>query len=157
MSTTSLEIETSSTQESLALGKKLGAYLKAGDCIALSGDLGSGKTVISKGIAEGLDCQDEVVSPTFNLLLEYKARIPIRHLDAYFAEKQEHFLEEALEEVFSPDGISLIEWAERIQSLLPPQRLEIQIRSLGEERRRFLITGQGKRGQELMELLRQKK
>lgn len=112
--------------------------------MALYGDLGAGKTLFTRGLALGLESPDSVMSPTFNLMLEYRGRIKLRHLDAYFAEREKALLDEACAEVFGPDGAAVVEWAEKVAEYLPPQRLEIRFEHEGPASRRLKISGLGK-------------
>lgn len=143
------EIEADSSEATGLAGKLLGSLLAPGDCLALTGELGAGKTHLTKGIASGLGVAARVVSPSFNLLLEYPGRIPLRHLDAYFASREAALLDEACGEVFGGDGVAVVEWAERIEPYLPADRLQIRLVILGEQRRRFRIVGLGERGNAL--------
>jgi len=150
MNTAGAELQTRSPEESLELGRAIGRLLRPGDCVALFGELGSGKTLIVKGLAQGLGSEDPVVSPTFNLMLEYRGRVPIRHLDAYFASREIAFLDEACGEVFDREGVAVVEWAERILEYLPPERLEVRLEFLGPQARRIRLSGLSPRGEELL-------
>lgn len=153
MSTAGARLRTRSSEESLRLGRALGRLLVSGDCVALFGELGSGKTLLVKGMAEGLGSEDLAVSPTFNLMLEYRGRVPLRHLDAYFAAREIAFLDEACGEVFGGGGIAVVEWPERVLEYLPSERLEIRIEFLGPHSRSFRLTGEGERGRRLAQEL----
>jgi tRNA threonylcarbamoyladenosine biosynthesis protein TsaE len=103
-----------SPAETIALGESWGRDAKSGLIIALSGDLGAGKTQLTKGIARGLGITDRVHSPTFALLNEYHGgRLPLFHLDLYRLETPDQIIAAGLEEYFHPAGVSVIEWAER--------------------------------------------
>jgi tRNA threonylcarbamoyladenosine biosynthesis protein TsaE len=103
-----------SPAETIALGESWGRDAKSGLVIALSGDLGAGKTQLTKGIARGLGITDRVHSPTFALLNEYHGgRLPLFHLDLYRLETPDQIIGAGLEEYFHPAGVSVIEWAER--------------------------------------------
>ena len=103
-----------SSAETLALGENWGRDARSGLVIALSGDLGAGKTQLTKGIARGLGITDRVHSPTFALLNEYHGgRLPLFHLDLYRLETPDQIIAAGLEEYFHPTGVSVIEWAER--------------------------------------------
>ncbi len=144
---------THSAEETKDLGRRLGAQLQPGDCIALYGELGAGKTVFVKGLAEGAGSLEKVVSPTFLHLLEYSAAVPIYHLDAYFQEREIAFLEEAASEIFSGRGAVVVEWADRVESYLPQDRLEIFFEFEQGDQRRIQIAGTGARGKQLEEKL----
>src|SRR3954447_7256399 len=103
-----------SPEETCALGETWGRAARSGLVIALSGDLGAGKTQLTKGIARGLGMNDRVHSPTFALVNEYpQGRLPLSHVDLYRLETPDQILAAGLEEYFHPAGVSVIEWAER--------------------------------------------
>ena len=138
-----------------ALGKALAESLPDGSVVALCGTLGAGKTRLVQAIAEqsGVDRRD-VVSPTFVLIHEYHGRRPIYHLDAYRLRDEDEFLDLGPEEYFETDGLTLVEWADRIPGCLPAERLEIHVQVTGPESRRFEITGLGTRYAAVVERLR---
>ncbi|MBR3307741.1 MAG: tRNA (adenosine(37)-N6)-threonylcarbamoyltransferase complex ATPase subunit type 1 TsaE [Lachnospiraceae bacterium] len=120
--------ESSGYEDTLALGRKLGESLPAGSIITLEGELGAGKTVFTKGVALGLGIDETVTSPTFTLLAVYEGgRLPLYHFDVYRIEEPEEMLEVGLDEYLYGDGICVIEWAERIEELLPADCLRISI------------------------------
>lgn len=130
-----------------AFGRRLGALLFPGAVISLVGQLGAGKTHLTRAIAEGLDVRNPatVTSPTFVLIQEYAARIPIFHFDAYRLHTEREFLELGADEYFVGDGVCIVEWADRVPGALPLERLEIRIEPIGETERRFEMTGYGSR------------
>ena len=137
-------IITRSKEETKALGEKLAAYLRPGDVILLSGDLGAGKTTFVSGVAKGLECGEDVISPTFNILKCYfKGKLPMYHIDAYRLEGQN--MELGLEEFIEGDGACFIEWPIYIESLLPDDRLELSLFHEGDARR-IEAFGTGERG-----------
>jgi tRNA threonylcarbamoyladenosine biosynthesis protein TsaE len=124
-----------------ALGEKFGRAAQRGWVIALSGELGAGKTQFVKGIARGLGISARVHSPTFTLAAEYDGgRLPLFHLDLYRLENEEQIRSAGLEEFLQPDGVAVIEWAERMADRRPPvddwRRVQIEI--LGETDRRIV-------------------
>lgn len=123
------------------LGKVLASVLPNGSVVALNGTLGAGKTRLVRAIAEasGVD-QETVSSPTFVLIHEYEGNRPIYHFDTYRLKTEDEFLELGPDDYFDGDGISLIEWADRIPDVLPDQRLEIDILIPDEHTREFRIT-----------------
>ncbi len=132
---------TSSAAGTAKLGKHLAARLRAGDCVAMTGGLGTGKTALVRGIAVGLGLADQrmVSSPTYVLVQEYQAALPVYHLDLYRMTAPEAELGElALEEMLA-DGVVLIEWAERAQAALPRPRWEIDIAITSQRGRRFTM------------------
>ena len=120
-------IKTNSTEETEALGRKIGNALKKGDIVSLRGSLGAGKTVIAKGIARSLGIDEAIVSPTFTLVQEYDGREKLYHLDIYRLSGEDEFESMGGEEFLYPDGISLIEWSEKIDSMLPDGTIYIDI------------------------------
>ncbi|MDD6637693.1 MAG: tRNA (adenosine(37)-N6)-threonylcarbamoyltransferase complex ATPase subunit type 1 TsaE [Lachnospiraceae bacterium] len=121
-------IETFSPQETLALGRKLGEEAQPGDVYTLIGDLGVGKTVLTQGIAEGLGITEPICSPTFTIVQVYEeGRMPFYHFDVYRIGDIEEMDEIGYEDYFYGDGLTMIEWANLIEELLPPNRKEITI------------------------------
>ncbi|RKU38308.1 tRNA (adenosine(37)-N6)-threonylcarbamoyltransferase complex ATPase subunit type 1 TsaE [Candidatus Poribacteria bacterium] len=120
---------TESPHETQALGEKLGQTLKQGDVIALIGDLGTGKTCLTQGIARGIGiAPNEIVSsPSYILINEYNGTIPIYHIDLYRLENSEEIAELGLSEYVEGDGICIIEWAERMADALPDTCIKIHI------------------------------
>lgn len=120
--------ESRSAEETRALGKKMGEEAKASDVIALTGDLGVGKTVFTKGIAEGLGITEPVSSPTFTILQEYRSgRLPLYHFDVYRIGDPEEMDEVGFDDYVYGDGLCLIEWAELISDLMPEHYRQITI------------------------------
>ncbi len=122
-----MTFNTKSVDETLELGKKIGSNLKKGDCVSLRGSLGAGKTVIAKGIALSLGIEEAIVSPTFTLVQEYEGKEKLYHLDIYRLSGEDEFESMGGEEFLYPDGISLIEWSEKIDSMLPENTIYINI------------------------------
>ncbi|MBR3367319.1 MAG: tRNA (adenosine(37)-N6)-threonylcarbamoyltransferase complex ATPase subunit type 1 TsaE [Lachnospiraceae bacterium] len=121
-------MESHSREETLAIGRKLGEAAQAGEIYALVGDLGTGKTVFSKGFAEGLGVTETVSSPTFTILQIYEdGRLPLYHFDVYRIEEPEEMEEVGLDEYLEGDGVCLIEWPERIAEMLPAQVRTVRI------------------------------
>ena len=120
---------TESPEETQLLGEQLGKTLKQGDVIALIGDLGTGKTCLTQGIARGVGtAQDEVVSsPSYILINEYNGEVPIYHIDLYRLENSEEIAELGLSEYMEGDGICIIEWAERMADALPDTCIRVHI------------------------------
>lgn len=119
-------------KETIAFGERLGQLLKAGDLITMEGDLGAGKTTLTKGIGLGLGVKRVINSPTFNILKGYQGRIPLYHLDVYRLEGVSQEL--GFEEYYDGDGVCVIEWAQFIEDELPKERLEITLKHIGQER-----------------------
>ena len=130
-----------SEQETENLGEKIGRSAKPGMVVALIGDLGTGKTTLTKSIARGLGVTETVTSPTFNIIREYKSgRIPLYHFDVYRIADPEEMYELGYEEYFYGDGICVVEWADIIEELLPEDAVIIHIdRGALEEEREYTI------------------
>ena len=131
--------ETNSPEQTQELGGSLARRLCAGDCVALIGPLGAGKTVLVRGIAMGLGVRDAriVSSPTFVLVKEYAGRVVIRHVDLYrLTDPAVELMDLGIDEMLR-DGVVLIEWADRAPDALPLPRWEIRIEVTGESTRRF--------------------
>ena len=129
--------ETNSPEETLKFGIKLGQSLKPGDVVAMDGDLGAGKTLMTRGICEGMGLDPEwVQSPTFTIVNEYVAegKTPLFHFDTYRLSGEEDFLASGLDEYFYRDGVVVIEWAALIEPLLPEGTLRINISGTGDQR-----------------------
>ena len=141
--TFSMSLETSSPDETLDLGRRLGSSLVAGEGVALSGELGAGKTLLVRGMAEGLrvEAPEEVRSPTYLLMIEHPGPIPLRHLDAYFADRSSDFLADGGEAYLLEDGVLAVEWGERLRQELPGAFLSIQITHLDVDRRSLELSG----------------
>ena len=122
-----MRFESFSAEETYALGKKLGEEAKSGAVFCLSGDLGVGKTVFTKGFAVGLGVTDTVNSPTFTIVQEYKGRLPFYHFDVYRIEEPEEMEEIGYEDYFYGTGACMIEWAELIEELIPENAVKVCI------------------------------
>lgn len=121
-------LETFSPEETFEAGKRLGELAEAGAVYCLNGDLGVGKTVFTQGFGEGLGIRDCVDSPTFTIIKEYDdGRLPLYHFDVYRIGDISEMDEIGYEDYFFGEGVSLIEWSELIEELLPPKRTEIVI------------------------------
>lgn len=126
-------------------GRRLGSVLNAGTTIALNGPLGAGKTHLTRAIAEGLNVVNPALvnSPTFVLIQEYPARLPIYHFDAYRLKNAAEFESLGTDEYFQSGGVCIVEWAEKVVSSLPEDRLEITIDIIGPTARRLTISTGG--------------
>ena len=113
--------------ETITLGQKIGAKLQRGDIIALQGTLGAGKTTITKGIAQALDIQDTITSPTFCLISEYEGVMPLYHMDVYRLEDSDDFINLGADDMLYGQGVTLIEWSEKIMQELPKKTIVLQL------------------------------
>lgn len=132
-----------SEKETEKLGEAMGRAAVPGMVIALIGDLGTGKTTLTKSIARGLGVTETVTSPTFNIIREYRSgRIPLFHFDVYRIADPDEMYELGYEEYFYGDGVCVVEWADMIEELLPEDAVIIRIdRGAGEEEREYRIEG----------------
>jgi tRNA threonylcarbamoyladenosine biosynthesis protein TsaE len=126
-------LRTHSTEETKQLAREIASILKKGDVVSLSGALGTGKTVFAQGIAEGLGIKDRVTSPSFTLIKEYHNSLSLYHFDIYRLTSASELIDLGYEEYFYGEGISVIEWGEKIKELLPQNHLEVRITRLEEE------------------------
>jgi tRNA threonylcarbamoyladenosine biosynthesis protein TsaE len=152
-----LVVRTTSADETEARGRGLGTLLTAGDVVALSGDLGAGKTVMVRGIVAGTGSTARVASPTFTLIREYAGPVPLFHVDLYRLDSPQQLDDIGLDEILDRSGIVLIEWAERAGPYLPDRHLWIAITfGAGEDDRELRFTARGRRSDEILtELIRQ--
>ncbi len=123
----SLVTITRDEKETRKLAKTLTALLQPGDVVLLVGELGAGKTCFAKGVAQGLGIKENVLSPTFTLLKEYKGRLPLYHLDAYRLEGPWDLLDIGVEDYLEGDGVLLVEWGDRVRDLFTQVYLEIRM------------------------------
>lgn len=136
-----MEIYSNSEEETLKIAANFAKSLKGGSIIALYGDLGAGKTVFVKGMAKGLGFKNRITSPTFTFHKSYtKGKIILNHLDLYRGEEIKDFEALGLDEIFSKNAITVIEWAQKIKAKLPKKRIEITITKQDETKRKIVIT-----------------
>jgi tRNA threonylcarbamoyladenosine biosynthesis protein TsaE len=130
-----------------AFGQRLATRLFPGAVVALIGPLGAGKTHFVRAVAEGLGIADSriVSSPTYVLIQEYPACLPIYHFDAYRLRSPNEFADLGAHEYFESHGVCLVEWADRVEAFLPAEHLRIHIRITGETSRRLEMEGRGER------------
>lgn len=127
-------------EETKALGEWIGEHIEPGTTVVLSGDLGTGKTTFSKGLAKGLGIEQMIKSPTYTLIREYETgRLPLYHMDVYRLEEGGSDL--GLDEYFDSDGVSLVEWGDLIEDELPIQRFHITLQRLDDTTRQLTIEG----------------
>jgi tRNA threonylcarbamoyladenosine biosynthesis protein TsaE len=130
-----------SAEQTAAAGERLAATLGAGDVVALTGDLGAGKTCFVQGLTRGLGVQVRATSPTFVLINEYRGRVPVHHVDAYRTARAAELIDLGLLELFDGDGVTVVEWAERAAPLLPERTIHVHIDGVGDEPRTITIRG----------------
>lgn len=122
-------------EETAAAGEALGRTLRASDVVALYGELGAGKTCFVQGLVRGLDVTGHATSPTFVLVNEYRGRLPVHHVDAYRTESLAELIDLGLLDLMGGDGVTLIEWADKAEPLLPSRTIRVRIEGVGDEPR----------------------
>ncbi len=136
-------IFTGSPEQTFGLGKKLGKTLRSGNNVALLGNLGSGKTLLTQGIARGLGVPGNVyvTSPTFTIINEYPGRIPVYHVDLYRISDEDELIELGLDELMGGDGVVIIEWAEKLPvRFLRDCNIKVELRVIDSETRKIIVT-----------------
>ena len=118
---------TDSPEQTIEFGKKIGSKLKKGDILAMQGTLAAGKTTITKGIASALGVEDTITSPTFCLISEYEGKLPLYHMDVYRLNGTDDFINLGAEELIYGNGVSIIEWSEKIMDSLPKKTIIIRL------------------------------
>lgn len=153
-----LDFISSSIEQTVRLGVRLGELLEIGDIICLAGELGTGKTTLARGIGRGWGAGQRVTSPTFTLVNQYprlRDGRTLYHVDCYRLRGEGEIITAGLEDIFDDDGVFMIEWPERIESLLSKSRLWITLRHVSETRRGLRFHSEGDRPSELLELFRE--
>ena len=128
-----------SPDETARAGEKLGKTLGPGAVVALSGELGAGKTCFIQGLARGLGVERTPTSPTFVLINQYAGRVPVYHVDAYRTESLTELLDLGLRELFGGPGVTVVEWADKLLPLLPAGTIHVHIAGVGDEPREITI------------------
>ena len=126
-------------EETQAAGETLGRSLGPGDVVALTGELGAGKTCFVQGLTRGLGVAVRATSPTFVLVNEYRGRVPVYHVDAYRSTSLAELRDLGLEEYVDGDGVTVVEWADKLWPLLPPRAIHVDIAGVGDEPRTIAI------------------
>lgn len=137
------EILINNEDDTREFGHQLASHLKPGSVVALFGDLGTGKTTLTKYVGEGLGVEEVITSPTFTIIQEYRnSRIPLYHFDVYRLQSEQELLELGYEDYFYGEGVTVIEWADKIQNLLPLEAISIFIQyGDSDQQRKYLVEG----------------
>lgn len=144
------KITTRSEMETIEIAQNFESEKFPNMIICLDGELGSGKTVFTKGIANALGINETITSPTFTIIKEYQTgEMPLYHMDVYRLDGDTSGID--IEEYYNKGGIVIIEWSKTIKDILPNERLEIKFKILGEDKRMLIITPYGKKYEELCE------
>lgn len=143
-----MEIKTASPKETQKVAKDLAKTLTGGDVVALFGDLGAGKTTFVQGLAQGLGIKRKITSPTFVFMRSYPffkkgKEMTFYHIDLYRGEEKADFAALGLDEIFSPDSIVVLEWAERLENFLPKARINVKIETVDTKTRRINVKRAG--------------
>jgi len=139
-----LELTAGAPEDTMAVGEAVASLLREGDAIALTGELGAGKTTFVRGAARALGFDGAVASPTYTLVREYQGRVRIYHVDVYRLERVQDVLDLGLDEMVAEGGVLLVEWGDAVEGLLPDDHLLAEITLVGEgDARRIVVTGIG--------------
>jgi tRNA threonylcarbamoyladenosine biosynthesis protein TsaE len=133
------EIVSTSAEATDAAGERLGQTLGSGAVVALTGELGAGKTCFVQGLVRGLGATVRATSPTFVLVNQYQGRVPIHHVDAYRTDSMTEMIDLGLLDLMDGEGVTIIEWADKLTPLLPPEAIRVHIAGVGDEPRRITI------------------
>ena len=136
-----MEYFTDSYMETEQLGERLGRGLKGGEIVALSGDLGAGKTAFVRGLARGLDVTDSVKSPTFTIVDEHEGRVPLFHFDMYRLGGFDELFDIGWDDYVSRGGVCAVEWSENVPEIINSETITVDIRNMGGDRRCITIGG----------------
>ena len=148
------KLRTTKKEETKSLGAFCARFFRSGDVVLLKGDLGAGKTTFTGGVAKGLGIEEDVISPTFNIMKCYfKGSLPMYHIDVYRLENQN--TEIGLDEYIEGDGVCLIEWPMYIEKLLPDEFLEISLHNVGGDEREIVFHSDSPRFDELIKSLQE--
>ncbi|WP_234122289.1 tRNA (adenosine(37)-N6)-threonylcarbamoyltransferase complex ATPase subunit type 1 TsaE [Clostridium hydrogenum] len=143
-----MEFIVDSVEKTLNIGEQFGALVKEGDIICINGDLGAGKTHFTKGLAKGLGITDYITSPTFNILNEYNGRLKLYHFDVYRVNDPDEIAAIGFDDYIFSDSVSVIEWSNYIDELIPLERINLTITKLpelGDNYRKIVINSIGNR------------
>lgn len=150
-------ITTNTPDETKDIGERVGRLLKDGDILCLYGELGTGKTTFVQGIARGLDVKEGfVASPTFVIINEYKGRLPLYHIDLYRLNSAAEIEDIGISECLKGKGVTVIEWAEKAEEILPGELLAIYLENTGGGKRLLSFKATGKRYEEIVARIRVK-
>lgn len=145
------KITTNNERETIALAQNLESEKFPNMIICLEGELGSGKTMFTKGIANALGIEENITSPTFTIIKEYDGELPLYHMDVYRLNGNVEGI--GIEEYFTKNGVVVIEWSDTIKSILPKERLDIKFRVVGENKRVLIIRPYGRQYEDICEAI----
>ena len=148
-----LNIITKSPEETKNIGEEVGKLANRGDLLAFYGELGTGKTCFIQGVSRALKVKDYVTSPSFTIINEYQGKIPLFHFDLFRLNNADEILELSYKEYFYGEGLTVIEWAEKIEQFLPKEHLKIAIKFKDRDQRLISFIPQGDRFNNFLEEL----
>jgi tRNA threonylcarbamoyladenosine biosynthesis protein TsaE len=132
-----------SPDETRELGRKLGLTVSPGDVVAMTGDLGTGKSVLARGILESLGVEGDMPSPSFVISASYDGSVQVNHIDLYRLESASEGLDLGLEELLYSESVCIVEWADKLEGYLPESRIDIELRATGEVSHRMISISTG--------------
>jgi tRNA threonylcarbamoyladenosine biosynthesis protein TsaE len=150
-----IHLTTLSPEETKSLGQKIGAAIESGIVIALTGDLGAGKTLFVQGLASGLDIPSEhyVTSPSYTLINDYSGRLRLFHIDLYRINSESDFEDIGIDEILSGHEVAAVEWAERLKESMPAEYLSIHFKIIDDQKRKIRINAYGQNAVNLLKKL----
>jgi tRNA threonylcarbamoyladenosine biosynthesis protein TsaE len=138
-----VDLYSSCEEDTLGIARALGSVLRPGDVVALTGELGAGKTVFCKGVGEALGIPaDRIVSPSFTIATEHRGALPFHHVDVYRLSSEREAADIGLEEILNGDGVSVVEWAEKIDAMLPISCIKVKFTILNGGGRRLSVAAE---------------
>jgi tRNA threonylcarbamoyladenosine biosynthesis protein TsaE len=145
-----LELRARTAEDTREVGEAMSASLRARDAVVLTGELGAGKTTFVQGVARGLGIEDQVSSPTFTLVKEYRGILDIAHVDVYRLERVQDVVDLGLDELGDGEGVLIVEWGDAVEDLLPDERLRVELTTedLVSDVRRLRVSALGASWQE---------
>jgi tRNA threonylcarbamoyladenosine biosynthesis protein TsaE len=150
---TAMQLTSHNPEQTQRLGIRLGELAQAGDIFLLTGNLGSGKTCLTQGIAWGLGVKEHAFSPSFVIVREYHGRLPLYHVDFYRLDRIEEIVDLGLDEYFYGSGVCVVEWADKGMAVLPQENLTIRLSYISDTERSISLEPEGKRYTQLLKSL----
>lgn len=148
-----LEFVSTSPEATRELGRRLGELAQAGDVFLMTGDLGSGKTCLTQGLAWGLGIKETALSPTFVIMREMRGRLRLYHVDLYRLDRLEETQDLGLDDYFYGEGVSVVEWAEKAMGLMPSESMLVEIEYLSDTERKLRLKPKGRRYEQILKQL----
>ena len=139
-----MKITARNIEDTERLGKIIARCLEKGTVICLDGELGAGKTTLTKFIAKESGVKENIVSPTFTIIKEYEGKLPLYHMDVYRIDSEDDMYDLGYDEYIYSEGVTVIEWADLIKGILPEERIEIRMKRIDDEKREISIEGKGR-------------